>query len=85
MTIRRATFKYRRSYDACSMLGKEKKGKFRVLPPSFIIITITLQRKSQSILVYMKRCRNRPLSRHAIDVTCRVENRALLESQQLVD
>ena len=30
MTIRRATFKYRRSYDACSMLGKEKKGKFRV-------------------------------------------------------
>ena len=65
---------------------KRKRGSLEyVLPPSFIIITITLQRKSQSILVYMKRCRNRPLSRHAIDVTCRVENRALLESQQLVD
>ena len=79
MTIWRATFKDRRSDDAC-------RGSLEyVLPPSFIVITITLQRKSQSILVYMKRCRNRPLSRHAIDVTCRVENRALLESQQLVD
>ena len=65
---------------------KGKRGNFRVCCiAGIIIITITLQRKSQSILVYMKRCRNRPLCRHAIDVTCRVEDGALLESQQLVD